>query len=276
MNARRAGLGALLFVSACKLDTMVFSGDTTDRYVIPSTVIPDSLRREVTFASGGETLHGFWLRHPGTTPRFTVVFSHGKGGNLGQDVEWHHAENLWRAGYDVLTYDYRGFGLSTGTSVDETTIYADANAALAFALTQPGVTTARVIVYGHSLGSAPAIALAHANPGIRALVIEAGFESGQAMQRSAAQLDFPVQWLLRGPLDNVGRIRGVRAPVLVIHGDHDVQIPVAQGIALYDAANDPRRLVIVPGAGHEDIAAVMGLSSYIALLVGFAGVAPGP
>jgi len=260
-----AVLGALT-LSACKLDSIVFSGDATDAYVLPGTVIADSLRRELTFTSGGETLYGFWLRQPGAAPRVTTIFSHGKGGNLSQDEEWAHAEMLWQAGFDVLTYDYRGFGRSTGASKDETTLVADAQAALAFALTQPGVTVARTVSYGHSLGSAPAIALAAATPGIRALIVESGFSNGQAMAQSAAPLGFPVQWLLREPMLNTVKIAQVSAPILILHGSADIQIPVGQAHDLFAAARDPKQITIVAGAGHNDVQTKLGLQAFAALL----------
>jgi fermentation-respiration switch protein FrsA (DUF1100 family) len=178
---------------------------------------------------------------------------------------------LWRAGFDVLTYDYRGFGRSGGKSEDETTLIADAKAALAFALSQGGVSLARTVSYGHSLGSAPAIALAAATPGMRALVVESGFSNGQAMAQSADPLNFPVRWLLREPMLNTEKIRTVGAPVLVLHGDADIQIPVAQGRELHAAANNPKRLEIVAGAGHNDVPAKLGLSSFGGLLHAFIG-----
>ncbi len=270
LTRARAALGlAALAMAACKLDTTVFNGVAVSAYTLPTTVIPDSLRREVTFPSGGETLHGFWLRQPGSAPRLTVVFSHGKSGNLASEVKWRHAEVLWQSGFDVLTYDYRGFGRSTGTSKDETTIAADARGALAFALTQPGVTVGRVMSYGHSLGSSAAISIASTTPGLRALVVESGFSNGQAMAETADPLGFPVEWLLREPLANTQHIALVQAPVLIIHGDGDRQIPVEQGRDLYAAAHDPKQLRIVAGAAHDDVQTVMGLSAFSALVRAF-------
>jgi len=264
---------ALLMTGACKLDTVVFSGNALDVYKLPATLIPDSLRREVTFSSGSETLHGFWIRQPGSAPRLTVVYSHGKGENLARDIEWTHAEFLWQCGFDVLTYDYRGFGRSTGTSEDELTLIADAKAALAFALTQPGVTLGRVVSYAHSLGSAPGIALASATPGLRALIVESGFSTGQAMAESANPLGMPVSWLLRQPMLNTERIAKVTAPVLVMHGDADILIPVAQGRELYAAAREPRQLRIVAGAGHDEVQKVLGLPAFSALMRAFTNAA---
>lgn len=275
MNARVLLLAILASATGCKLDSTVFSGDAVSEYRLPVTNVPDSLRREVTFGSGGETLHGFLLRQPGAAPRLTVVFSHGKGGNLAQDVEWQHAEWLWMCGYDVLTYDYRGFGRSTGVSSDGGTLAADAQAALGFALTQPGVTRGRVVSYGHSLGSAPAISLAAANPGMRALVLESGFANGQAMAESADPLGFPVTWLLRNPLENTKTLASVTAPVLIMHGDGDKQIPVSQANDLRAAVRSRAELRIVTGAGHEDVQKVIGLPALRTLLAGFTNaVAP--
>jgi fermentation-respiration switch protein FrsA (DUF1100 family) len=260
----------LLTASACKLDTVVFSGDVVTSYTIPATVIPDSLRKEVQFTSDGHAIFGYWLKQGGSAPRVTIVFSHGKGGNLSQDEEWTHAEMLWRAGFNVLTYDYRGFGKSDGDSEDETTLLADAKAALAFALTQPGVTLGRTVSYGHSLGSAPAIGLAAATPGMRALVIESGFSNGQAMAESADPLGFPVRWLLREPMLNTAKIATITAPVLILHGDADIQIPVQQGRDLYAAATStPKKLEIVKGAGHNDVPTKMGFVAYASMLVFF-------
>ncbi|MGA9838487.1 MAG: alpha/beta hydrolase [Gemmatimonadaceae bacterium] len=267
-GAARMAMAVLVLIvgPACKLDSLVFGIDAVDAYHLPATAIPDSLRREVSFPSGSETLYGYWLRQGGSAPRLTVVFSHGKGGNLSEDVKWAHAEHLWQAGFDVLTYDYRGFGRSTGTSKDETTLAADASAALAFALAQPGVTIGRVVSYGHSLGSDPAIALAAANAGIRALVVESGFSNGQAMAQSADPLGFPVSWLMREPMLNTTRIATVQMPVLILHGSDDLQIPPSQGRALYDAAHEPKAITIVPGAGHETVEQVMGLPAFRALI----------
>jgi hypothetical protein len=253
-----ASLITAALASGCKLDGLVFSADRVDAYNFKSTIIPDSLRREVQFPSGGETLHAMWIRQAGSGPRFTIVYSHGKGTNLADDTPREHAEAMWQAGFDILVYDYRGFGRSTGTSKDETTLDADAQAALAFALSQAGVTLDKVISYGHSLGSAPAIALAAATPGLRALVVESGFANGQAMAESADPLGIPVAWLLREPMLNTQRIATVKSAVLVIHGGDDALIPTEQGVALYNAANDPKQLRLVAGATHTDIPKVMG------------------
>ncbi len=273
---RRAIAGSLLAASAivataCKLDSVVFSGDAVKTYEIPATLIPDSLRAEVQFTSSGETLFGYHLRQPGAVARLGILFSHGKGGTLSQAEEWAHAEMLWRAGFDVLTYDYRGFGKSTGKSNDETTLIADAQAAYAFFAARIPGGAARIVSYGHSLGSAPAIALAAANPGMRALIVESGFSNGQAMATSADPLGFPVRWLLREPMLNTEKIAAVLMPVLILHGEADIQIPVQQGRDLFAAARDPKQLQVVPRAGHNDVQIALGAAAFRSLIRTFTG-----
>ncbi|MFN8582343.1 MAG: alpha/beta hydrolase [Gemmatimonadaceae bacterium] len=248
---------------------MVFNGESAGAYTIRSDIVAESLRREVHFPSGGETLYGYWLRQPGGAPRVTIVFSHGKDGDLSRDAKWAHAEALWQCGVDVLTYDYRGFGRSTGTSKDASTLATDASAALTYALTQPGVTEQRVVSYAHSLGSVPGISMAVSAPNLRALVVESGFSNGQAMANTANPLGMPVTWLLKDPMQNTRKIASVAMPVLIIHGTSDAQIPVEQGRALYAAAPQPKQLLIVNGATHADIPSVLGIPQFCSTVRAF-------
>jgi fermentation-respiration switch protein FrsA (DUF1100 family) len=101
---------------------------------------------------------------------------------------------------------------------------------------------------------------------MRALIVESGFSNGQAMAESADPLGFPVRWLLREPMQNTVRIASVTSRILILHGQADVQIPVAQARELYAAAHDPKQLQLVASAGHEDVQKKMGLASYGALL----------
>jgi hypothetical protein len=69
-----------------------------------------------------------------------------------------------------------------------------------------------------------------------------------------------VAWLLREPMLNTQRIATVKSAVLIIHGGDDKLIPTEQGMALYDAAKDPKQLRLVAGATHTNVPAVMGAS----------------
>ena len=263
-------VASLAALAGCKLDALIFDPVTVDEYHFASTVIPDSLRSVVSFPSGRETLYAVRVRRPGSGARLTVLLSHGKGGDISRAAEWKRVEALWQAGFDVVAYDYRGYGKSTGESDGEPNLLADARAALTYVLTLPGVTTSTLVLYGHSLGGVPTTELAatigRASGPLRAVVLESSFASGEAMAQSATILDIPGQWLIDGKFDNVGKLPDIHAPILILAGSDDIQIPRAQTDALYAHANDPKQLRIVAGAVHDDIPARLGVAAYTALL----------
>lgn len=202
----------------------------------------------------GERLHGWWIPASGRPARGHVLFFHGNAGNVSHRLE--HALALTAAGLDLLLVDYRGYGRSTGRP-SEDGLYRDARASLA-ALRAGGQTgPARVVIMGESLGAAVALWLALQDPPA-GLVLQSAFTS----LRDMARVHYP--WapaaLVGDGFPSLDRIPKLRVPVLVLHGDRDEIVPVAQGRALYAAAPEPRRLEVVAGAGHNDLVDVMGAS----------------
>ena len=199
----------------------------------------------------GERLHGWWIerRAPG---HGHVLLFHGNAGNIGDRLA--HARLLTAAGFDVLLFDWRGYGNSSGTPGEQGT-YRDARAARDCLLRQPGVDRARVLYLGESLGGAVAVELALAHPPA-ALVLLSAFTSVRDMARLHYGL-IPTA-LVPDAYPSLRRIAGLRAPLLVLHGEDDMIVPVEHGRALYDAAPEPKRLSIVPGAGHNDIVSLAG------------------
>ncbi len=205
---------------------------------------------------GGARLHG-WFVHARTQGPVvgTILYAHGNGGNL-SNVGW-LAERLATRGFDVLLFDYRGYGRSEGEVTDEHTLYADADAAYDYLLRERQVTPAHLILYGQSLGTTAVIDVA-ARRQCAALVIESGLSSAGAM--AADMLPWLPHWLYgigRNRFDSAAKLARVRCPVLITHGDPDQVIPVAQGRALYAAAHDPKRLHVFPGADHS-VASICG------------------
>ncbi|MFN7973077.1 MAG: alpha/beta hydrolase [Acidobacteriota bacterium] len=200
---------------------------------------------DVTFTSAdGETLTGFWIPAPERPSLGSVLYCHGNGGNIGHTLRM--ARLLVDRGFDVLTFDYRGFGRSTGTP-SELGTYRDARAAVATLLARPGVDAARVIYVGESLGGAVALELAVEKPP-RALVLQSTFTSIRDEQR----LHYPriPRILVPDIYPSVRRIGNLKCPVLIVHGDRDRTVPVTQGRALFEAAPGAKRLEILPGAHH--------------------------
>jgi hypothetical protein len=206
--------------------------------------------------SDGTRLHGWFVRATVQPATATVIYFHGNGGNLSY-LDW-LAEGLTERGFDLLLFDYRGYGQSEGNVSDERGIYADADAAYDYVVRERGVAPAKLILYGQSLGTAAATDVA-ARRECGALILESGMSSASDM----AALLLP--WLPRGAhrfsinrFDNVGKLARINRPVFVGHGERDDIIPVAQGHALYAAAREPKKLIVVPGAGHNNLVDVGG------------------
>jgi fermentation-respiration switch protein FrsA (DUF1100 family) len=154
-----------------------------------------------------------------------------------------------QAGFSVLLFDYRGYGGNAGEP-SEDGVAADALAARAWLARQPDVDADRIVYFGESLGAAVAVGLAvRSQPA--ALVLRSPFTS-LADVGAAHYPWLPVRLLLLDRYPSIDRIAAVRAPVLVIAGDRDDIVPMSISRRLYDAAGDPKRFVVVPGAGHND------------------------
>jgi uncharacterized protein len=189
----------------------------------------------------GQRLHGWWV--PATQePRANVLFFHGNAGNIGDRVP--HIELLAAAGFNVLAFDYRGYGRSTGRPTEAGT-YLDARAARD-ALPEDNH---KVIYLGESLGGAIALELALHRPPA-GLILQSTFTSIRHM----ARLHYPFipRAAVPDAYPSLDRIPHLKAPLLVLHGQNDEIVPLMDGQALYDAAPDPKRLTILQ-AGHNEM-----------------------
>jgi fermentation-respiration switch protein FrsA (DUF1100 family) len=197
-------------------------------------------------ADDGTRLHGWYIPHE--SPRAVVLYSHGNAGNI-----THRAAILDvlhnRVGVSVLIFDYRGYGRSEGKP-DETGIIADARAARDWLAGQEGIAPEDVVLMGRSLGGGVAVDLA-AKDGARALVLESTFTS---LPDVAAHYYpwLPVRRLMQTRLDSVSKIADYHGPLLQSHGDADSIIPYEFGKRLFEAANEPKQFVTLPGRDHND------------------------
>jgi uncharacterized protein len=194
----------------------------------------------------GERLHGWWIASRADALGH-LLLCHGNAGNIGDRVL--HAALLTGVGFDVLLFDYRGYGRSSGRPSEEGT-YRDARAALACLLEQPRVDPARVYYLGESLGGAVALDLALDQPPA-GLVLLSAFTG----IRELGSLRYPFVPAAAIPeaYPTLRRIDELRAPLLVLHGERDEIVPVSQGRALFEAAPAARRIHLFPGLGHNDL-----------------------
>jgi fermentation-respiration switch protein FrsA (DUF1100 family) len=192
----------------------------------------------------GERLIAWHLPPRGDRP--VVLYLHGNGGTLSHRTERFRA--LTADGTGLVAIDYRGYGGSTGRPT-EAGLLIDAETAYAFATSR--YPAARIAVWGESLGTGIAVALAAERP-IGRLVLEAPFTS--AVELAARRYPFvPVRWLMEDQFRSDLRIASVAVPLLVLHGAHDKIVPIELGERLFGLAREPKRFVRFTEGEHEDL-----------------------
>jgi alpha-beta hydrolase superfamily lysophospholipase len=212
-----------------------------------ASAVPDLAVEEMVFAAtDGERLNGWWVPSRAQR-RGHVLLCHGNGGDIGDRIA--HARLLTMAGFDVLLFDYRGFGRSSGRPSVEGT-YRDALAAHAVLLER--ADDDRVFYLGESLGGAVALALALRRPPA-GLILQSAFTS----VRDMARLHYPYipRALVPDAYPSIALIRDLRAPLIVLHGERDDIVPASHADALYDAAPEPKRIQVFERVGHNDLVA---------------------
>jgi uncharacterized protein len=218
-------------------------------------------------AADGHALFGYVLqpsspradgspRAESREPRAVVIAFHGNADLAAWLVPWAR-ELADRAGVVVLLPEYRGYaGISGNPSYASAA--ADARGALDF--TRTSLRPSRIVLFGHSLGTAVAADIADATgpDAPAALVLQSPFTSAREM--AARMLLPPIPWLWRRisrvHYDTRAIVARLDCPVSVAHGMRDVVVPVRMGRQVFSAARRPAELLIVDGAGHNDVADV--------------------
>jgi len=214
--------------------------------------------QDLTLAtSDGERLVAWWKApEPG---RAVLVYFHGNGGSL-----WNRrfrARLLAEDGRGLLMVSYRGYSGSTGGPT-ESGLREDARAAYAWATQR--VEAKQLVLYGESLGSGVAVRLASERP-VGGVILEAPFTS----TADIAKLTYwfvPVDLLMRDQFRSIDLIDTIKAPLLVLHGERDGLIPIRLGQKLFEAAQEPKRFVRLPGVSHVDVLEGGGLAPVRAFL----------
>jgi uncharacterized protein len=176
----------------------------------------------------------------------TILYFHGNGGAL--EVRRERIAKYLNRGRGMSMMAYRGYSGSTGSPTERNNV---ADGLLAYdALIRDGIPARDIILYGESLGAAVAVQVAAQRP-VRAVVLDSPFSS--LLERAKLSYPWlPVRLLLKDHYMSTDYIKRVTAPVFVLHGELDAVTPVAMGRALFAAANTPKEIVTLPGAGHND------------------------
>ncbi len=192
------------------------------------------------------------------SPKGTIVYFHGNFGNVTNHFPL--AVFLLKHGYDVLAFDYQGYGVSEGSPAPKRLV-EDGISSVHYAQEHLRKEGTGVALFGQSLGGATAIVVAAQEPLVKAVVAEAPFATHSGMARHVLKQHW-YTWLLYPVLPlfvnrSQNAIRFVEQvspkPLFLIHGDADKIVPVKMSKELFEKAREPKKLWLVRGVGHLEI-----------------------
>ncbi|MEL7037213.1 MAG: alpha/beta fold hydrolase [Cyanobacteria bacterium J06592_8] len=222
-----------------------------------------------TEAGKNEQVHGWWIPFSSTssTEERVILDCHGNGSNISANLGY--AQRFNQMGLSVFLIDYRGYGRSTKRVPSETSVYQDVELAWNYLVNERGIKPHNIFIFGHSLGGAIAIELATKHPDLAGLIVESSFTSIRKMvDYQGRYWMFPVDLLLTQTFDSISKVSQLKMPILFTHGTEDDVVPVEMSRELFEEATEPKQLLIVPGADHNDVCQVGG-SIYLEALQKF-------
>ncbi|XP_051520877.1 alpha/beta hydrolase domain-containing protein 17C [Xyrauchen texanus] len=204
----------------------------------------DAVEVLVTRTSRGNRVGCMFVRCAPSS-RYTLLFSHGNAVDLGQMCSFYIGLGS-RINCNVFSYDYSGYGVSTGKP-SEKNLYADIEAAWQVLRNKYGVTPENIILYGQSIGTVPTIDLASRYE-CAAVILHSPLMSGLRVAFPDTRKTYCFD-----AFPSIDKVSKVASPVLVIHGTEDEVIDFSHGLAIYERCPRAVEPLWVEGAGHNDI-----------------------
>jgi uncharacterized protein len=233
------GLVGLFFAQRA----ILFPAPTGARTAPPAAGFPEAEEHILTTADGEKVIVWHVPARPG---RPVVLYFHGNGDYLAGFFG--RFRSIIADGTGVIALSYRGYAGSTGQPSEHGLLQ---DAAAAYAFTVARYRPDNIVVWGFSLGTGVAVALAGDQP-VGKLVLESAYTSIADVAASAFWFA-PVRLLMRDQFRSDARIARVKVPLLVMHGALDITVPVASGERLFALANEPKRFVRLARGGHNDL-----------------------
>jgi len=242
------GITFSLLTISCRMDSFLYNPAGLDEYLLDdyegdlrfsldsSYAVADSMIDLFTLSSSGqceeETIYCVYIGDQRRISQDTVIlYCHGNAAHM--DAYWQRAKLLANVGhkhrYGVLMLDYRGYGKSTGKP-KEAGLYCDVNTCMEW-LKGQGLSDDRLVIYGFSLGSAPATELTANARSMQPskLILEAPFASGEYISQDASKLSLAGSFSHSLEVDNAVEIKKVEEPFLWMHGIDDAFIGIEHG-----------------------------------------------
>ena len=239
---------SLLFIIAgVILGLLVIGYGFVERFIYypPAASYIDSENIIKLPTSDGAIISAVFLPNPNA--KFVMLVSHGNAEDIG--TLYPFLQKLQEQGFAVLAYDYQGYGTSSGKPGEKQT-YADISAAYKYLTETKQYSPDRIIAFGLSVGAAVSLELAIKKP-VAGLIMQSPFVS---IFRVITR--FPILPFDR--YNNKAKIKKLHYPLLVIHGEADVIMPIWNGKELYKAYKGEKTAYWVEHAGHNDVAFVGG------------------
>jgi uncharacterized protein len=233
------GLAVLYFAQR----SLIFPAPQTVRTSPEAAGFPEAEEHLLTTADGEKVIVWHVAARPGHP---VVLYFHGNGDHLAGFFG--RFRELISDGTGIVALSYRGYAGSTGQP-SEAGLLQDAAAAYAF--TTALTSEDRIVVWGFSLGTGVAVALAAEHP-VGKLILEAPYTSIADVAATLFRF-VPVRWLIRDSFHSDARIGRVTAPLLIMHGARDFTIPIGFGERLFALAHEPKQFVRFPEGGHDNL-----------------------
>lgn len=192
-----------------------------------------------------DAYRGFIATAAPESPNGTVVIFHGNAGAAWQ--RHYYVNALQPLGYRVVLAEYPGYGGRSGTP-SEKALVSDAQETVLQVYQQFG---GPIIVWGESLGCGIAAALAaDSSVPLSGVVMLTPWDNLPRMAQSAYWF-LPARWVVRDKYDNTVNLRAFKGPVAVLVAEQDEIIPYAHSMLLYELLQEPKKLLLFDGAGHN-------------------------
>jgi fermentation-respiration switch protein FrsA (DUF1100 family) len=238
-------LSVTLVLFGCEpvINKMAFHPD--DKNVIPVNRLPHGVQEIFIETEDKISLQSYFIHSKHSDK--VIIYFHGNAGNIG-----HRLPDLLKLssfGLNVLGVSYRGYGKSQGKP-SEAGIYMDGDAALNHAILELGFPAENVFIQGRSIGTCVAIHVSRKKE-IGGLILVAPLTSG-ADQAKASGLGL-ISFMAGDSFNNIGKIKDVLCPVLIIHGSKDNVIPIAMGATIFEKVRSKKKFVEIKGANHNNL-----------------------
>lgn len=258
------GLGAIAYISIClylffRQKQFIFFPSRVIQLTPSDVGLPyQEIWLPIPTPSGTlEKILCWWVPTESNSEERVIIDLHGNRNNMGANVPY--AQKFRQMGLSVLLVDYRGFGRSTNRFPSEESVYEDVEAVWNYLVHKRQIKPENIYLFGHSLGGAIAINLAYNHPNLGGLIIESSFTNLINMSACKKKYRmFPANLILNQRFDSLAKVPTLKMPILFTHGTEDTLIPPFMSEALFAAAAEPKQLLLVPGAGHNNVRQVGG------------------